>query len=362
LFSRIFVKRLVWFTTFLLLQCSPAWSVTRGEIYDTLDLPAVPSDRATQARLFGVTRAGDRLVALGQRGFILYSDDWGDSWQQASVPVRSTLLSAYFVNAQTGWASGHDGVVLHSGDGGETWTKQLDGYEAVDIGIRHYQSLLADDPGNETNRTMLDEMFFAAEQGADRPFFHIWFENERSGFVLGAYGMSMRTDDGGATWETALLNHTDFGFRHLFDYEITPGKRYVVGEMGLVWIQDQPLGSMRLASFPYDGSIYTIVSNSAGELIVAGLRGNAFRSADQGETWTAISLPTSASVVDSIRLGDGRILLATLTGQLLLSKDGGHSFEDLQTYHLFPVSAIAEGRQGEIVVVGLGGVRVLKLN
>jgi photosystem II stability/assembly factor-like uncharacterized protein len=356
------MKWLVLLATLLLLPHSTAWGAARGETYDVLDLPAVVSDRATQARLFGITRAGDRLVAVGQRGFILYSDDWGGSWQQASVPVRSTLLTSYFINAQKGWAAGHDGVVLHSSDGGETWTKQLDGYEAADIGIQHYQSLLADDPESESYQAMADEMMFAAEQGADRPFFCIWFESEQSGLVLGAYSMSMRTNDGGATWEPALLNHTDFRFRHLFDYEITPDKRFVVGEMGLVWIQDQPLTGMRSANLPYDGSIYTIVSNSAGELIVAGLRGNAFRSADQGETWTAVNLPTSASVVGSIRLGDGRIVLATQTGELLLSDDDGQSFDKLATDPLFPVSAIEEGRPGEVVVVGLGGVRVVKLN
>jgi len=356
------MKRLVLLATLLLLPHSTAWSAARGETYDALDLPAVLSDKATRARLFGITRAGNRLVAVGQRGFILYSDDWGDSWQQASVPVRSTLLTSYFVNAQKGWAAGHDGVVLHSSDGGETWTRQLDGYEAVDNGIEHYRSLLADDPENETYQAMMDEMMFASEQGADRPFFCIWFENEQSGFVLGAYSMSMRTTDGGASWEPAFLNHADFRFRHFFDYEITPDKRYVVGEMGLVWIQDQPQTVMRSAKLPYDGSMYTIVSTSAGELIVAGLRGNAFRSADRGETWTAVNLPTSASVVDSIRLGDGRIVLATQAGALLLSNDDGQSFDNLATDTLFPVSAIEEGHPGEVVVVGLGGVRVVKLN
>ena len=356
------MKRLVLLATLLLLPHSTAWSVARGETYDALDLPAVKSDRATRARLFGITRTGDRLVAVGQRGFILYSDDWGGSWQQASVPVRSTLLTSYFINAQEGWAAGHDGVVLHSNDGGETWTKQLDGYEAVEIGTEYYQSMLAHDPENKTYQAMLDEMLFAAGQGADRPFFCVWFENERSGLVMGAYSMSMRTNDGGATWEPALLNQVDFSFRHMYDYEITPDKRYIVGEMGLVWIQDQPLTGMRSARFPYDGSIYTIVSNGAGELIVAGLRGNAFRSADQGETWTAVNLPTSASVVDSIRLGDGRIVLATQAGELLLSNDDGQSFDNLATAPLFPVSAIEEGRPGEVVVVGLGGVRVIKLN
>ena len=109
-----FKRRIAFLAVSLLFLEPTAWGAERGETYDVLDLPAVPSDRATQARLFGITHAGDRLVAVGQRGFVLYSDDWGDSWQQASVPVRSTLLTSYFVDAQTGWAAGHDGVVLHS--------------------------------------------------------------------------------------------------------------------------------------------------------------------------------------------------------------------------------------------------------
>lgn len=356
------MKWLVLFATFLLLPHPTAWSAARGELYDTLDLPAVRSERATQARLFGITRAGDRLVVVGQRGFILYSDDWGGSWQQASVPIRSTLLASYFIDAQNGWATGHDGVVLHSSDGGETWSRQLDGYQATDIGIKYYQSLLAEEPENKAYQAMLDEMIFAAGQGADRPFFCIWFENEKSGFVLGAYSMSMRTSDGGETWEPVLLNQDDFSFRHLYDYKITPDRLYIVGEMGLLWIQDRSQAGMRPANLPYDGSIYTIVSTSTGELIAAGLRGNAFHSVDQGETWFAITLPSSASVVDSIRLADGRIVLATQAGELLISEDDGQSFQSLQTGGLFPVAAIEEGRPGELVVVGLGGVRVMNLN
>ena len=140
--GRVLIRPLVLLAALMLLPHSPALGAARGEVYDVLDLPAVPSDQATQARLFGITRAGDRLVAVGQRGFILYSDDWGESWQQANVPVRSTLLTAFFINPQEGWVSGHDGVVLHSSDGGESWIKQLDGYQAADIGIEYYQSML----------------------------------------------------------------------------------------------------------------------------------------------------------------------------------------------------------------------------
>lgn len=355
-------RRIAFIAASLLFLEPTAWGAERGEVYDVLDLPAVPSDRAAQSKLFGISRAGDRLVAVGQRGYILFSDDWGDSWQQASVPVRATLLTSYFVDQQKGWAAGHDGVVLHTGDGGETWVKQLDGYEAADIGVAHYSSLLEKHPENQDYQTVRDEMLFAQEQGADRPYFAAYFENDQFGLVVGAYGMSMRTFDGGANWEPMLENHADYGFRHLFDYHISPGTRVIVGEMGLVWTQGEPFTKAKQSSLDYDGSIYTIVRSTSGDLVIAGLRGNAFRSVDNGETWAVIEVPTSVSLVDSTLLADGRIVLASQAGEIFLSNDNGQSFEKQATERLFPLAGIEEGRPGELVVVGLGGVRVVKLD
>ena len=222
--------------------------------------------------------------------------------------------------------------------------------------------MLEEHPDNEDYQIVRDEMLFAQEQGADRPYFCVYFENDQFGLVLGAYGMSMRTFDGGASWEPMLENHANYRFLHLFDYLVDPEHRVVVGEMGLIWTQDEPFTRMKQEDFDYDGSIYTIVSSQHGDLIIAGLRGNGFRSVDHGETWTEVELPTSVSVASSIRLADGRIVLATQAGEILLSSDDGQSFEKLATPPLFPLAGIVEGRPGELVVVGLGGVRVVKLN
>jgi photosystem II stability/assembly factor-like uncharacterized protein len=47
--------------------------------------------------LLGAARAGERLVAVGQRGHILYSDDSGNAWQQAAVPVSADLNAVSFL-------------------------------------------------------------------------------------------------------------------------------------------------------------------------------------------------------------------------------------------------------------------------
>src|SRR5262249_1628877 len=92
---------------------------------DVLDTPAIQSARASRTLFNGLARAGDRIVAAGQRGQILYSDDSGQSWKQAAVPLAADLVAVAFPTAKQGWAVGHGGVILHSADGGATWTRQF---------------------------------------------------------------------------------------------------------------------------------------------------------------------------------------------------------------------------------------------
>ena len=42
-------------------------------------------------------------------------------------PARATLLSVQFVSDEEGWSVGRGGVILRSGDGGQTWIEQQSG-------------------------------------------------------------------------------------------------------------------------------------------------------------------------------------------------------------------------------------------
>jgi photosystem II stability/assembly factor-like uncharacterized protein len=101
-----------------------------------LSRPALMSPKALGAAMLAVTRAGARLVAVGERGTVLLSDDHGQQWRQAAVPVQVTLTCVAFADERHGWAAGHLGTILHSDDGGQTWRKQLDGIAAAERGCQ----------------------------------------------------------------------------------------------------------------------------------------------------------------------------------------------------------------------------------
>src|SRR5690349_8937389 len=48
-----------------------------------------PARLAAKSLLLDVARAGSRLVAVGDRGHVLLSDDEGGTWRQVIVPTRA---------------------------------------------------------------------------------------------------------------------------------------------------------------------------------------------------------------------------------------------------------------------------------
>src|SRR6266850_5485734 len=90
---------------------------------DPLDTPATPLGgvaRGEMQPLIAVAASESRTLAVGLRGLIVYSDDGGAQWRQATVPVQTDLVSVQLQDDRQVWASGHDSVILHSEDGGTT--------------------------------------------------------------------------------------------------------------------------------------------------------------------------------------------------------------------------------------------------
>ena len=75
--------------------------LAQGEMYsspDRLTTPAKHFDHIENTAFLALQRISDRVVAVGARGVIAFSDDNGDSWEQSYVPISTLLTSVYFPN------------------------------------------------------------------------------------------------------------------------------------------------------------------------------------------------------------------------------------------------------------------------
>ncbi|WP_213876209.1 YCF48-related protein [Pseudomonas sp. dw_358] len=288
---------------------------------------AIVSAKAVHSLLLGVAHAGPRLVVVGDRGHILYSDDQGRTWTQARVPTRQMLTAVFFVDAQYGWAVGHDAQILASEDGGVTWTRQ-------------YEDLKRQAP-------LLD----------------LWFKDRQQGFAVGAYGALLSTDDGGQHWEDIGERLDNSEQLHL--NAITAVKDaglFIVGEQGSMFRSANGGQTWETMHSPYAGSLFGVIATARPETLLAyGLRGNLLRSTDFGATWQRIPLAGNHGALEfglagASLLADGSLVVVGNGGTVLRSHDDGQTFSLYSRPDRQALAAVTGADLGHLVLAGQSGV------
>lgn len=346
---------------------------------DPLNTPALESQRAHQTLMLDVVRADRRLIAAGSHGHIVLSDDDGHTWMQARVPVSVTLTSLYFPSGQYGWAVGHDGVILHSRDAGQTWAKQFDGFIANQAIVSAAQkakdnaeaALTAAERSN--NRVAVEEAEMALENatfalsdasydlnsGSTKPFLDVWFYDARRGFAVGAYGMFFETLDGGQTWSDASVRLPNPDRLHLNAITAVGGRSLmVVGEMGLIMRSDDLGESWSVLDSPYDGSLFGLMANRDQQLLF-GLRGHVYRSVDGGISWNEMNTGSEQTLLAGA-VGNRNAVLVGNAGSVVMFDTSLQQPRALIIEGRKAYAAVAEASDGNFILVGEAGV--MRLN
>jgi photosystem II stability/assembly factor-like uncharacterized protein len=323
--------------------------------------PSLASAHAAQSVLLGLARAGDRLVAVGERGLVLLSDDGGADWRQVPVPTSVTLTAVRFASAKVGWAVGHYGTVLKTADGGSTWVRQFDGVAAAAAAQQAALAQQAAAPDDARARKAVAEAARLVSDGADKPLLDLWFFDERHGFVVGAYNLIFETHDGGAHWLPRLDALDNPRGNHLYAIAGQGDSLVIAGEQGVVFRSDDAGRSFRRLATPYAGSFFTATwlhsPGTADTLVLAGLRGNAWRSADGGLNWQRIEGLPPVSLLSAASDAQGRLWVGNQAGQVFVSRDGGQSVVAAGLPPL-PLTQLLSTPQGLVATTMRGVVRL----
>lgn len=257
--------------------------------------PAQLRQQATGTAVLAATStAGGRIVAVGDHGVILLSDDGKQYRQARSVPTRTMLTAVTFIDRNTGWAAGHDGVVLKTIDGGEHWN------------------------------------LLRQQYGQEQPILSIWFADADKGLAVGLFGMALSTSDGGVTWTEVKLSNGDAADRHLYRIVATASSTLLImAEAGTVFRSEDGGKHWDVIDSGEKGSLWsatTFTDNGASTVVAVGMRGHVIRSADDGKSWQAVSSGTTQSLTDITQLAGRELAAGGMGGTVLHSNDGGRHF------------------------------------
>lgn len=307
-----------------LCAAATAFAQPPGTIADWAALPAHAWAAPTHMMLMDATRAGGRIVAVGEHGIVLLSDDDGRTWRQAHrVPVSATLSAVTFTDARHGWAVGQWGAILATRDGGESWTKQR-----IDL-------------------------------SADQPLFSVHFTTAQDGIAVGLWSLMVQTHDGGKTWTKVTLpkppggGKADRNLYHVFaDHQ---GALYIAAEQGTVLKSTDGGTNWSYLQTGGKGSLWSGVAMPDGRIVVGGLLGSLFQSSDGGATWLQLNAQTRSSITDLVATGDG-LLGVGLDGLVLKQKAGAASFEVAQRPDRATLTATLPDAGGKPILFSQDGV------
>jgi photosystem II stability/assembly factor-like uncharacterized protein len=108
--------------------------------------------------------SAERIVAIGEDGLILFTEDSGKNWKHQEIEKKSTLLRVRFFGNK-GWIVGLNGVLLSSSDSGMSW-------------IIHPLKF----------STALTDIYI----------------NDLEGWIVGEDGIILKSTDGGQTWQQQI--------------------------------------------------------------------------------------------------------------------------------------------------------------
>jgi photosystem II stability/assembly factor-like uncharacterized protein len=138
----------------------------------------------------------------GNYGHFTMTEDGGQTWREANLPDRGHFVQIQFVTPKLGWMRPYlDGIgaMRFTADGGRTWQKRAS--------------------KEDVKGTVADMQFLDERVG----FLLIHVETGKSSVL--------RTLDGGKTWETLGVHHTDLAALCFVD----PNEGWVVGEGGCIF-------------------------------------------------------------------------------------------------------------------------------
>ena len=169
----------------------------------------IPSALCAQQKLsddlFSVTFSTEQDGwACGRWGTVLHTTDGGATWSHQNSSTDYTLSSICFVDPHHGWAVGDEGAIIHTIDGGKTWEKQkspvpfflMDVYFETPLKgwiVTERTHVLSTDDGGKTWSIQFKDQDFILKA--------VSFADPLHGWTVGEYGYIYHTSNGGATWE-----------------------------------------------------------------------------------------------------------------------------------------------------------------
>jgi len=227
---------------------------------------------------YAINMNDDKIFLGGSSGFLGYLNSKNDLIKIVTN-TSASIFKILFINSNTGFIVGSDGLILRTNDGGVSWKK--------------------------------------IESGVTKSLYSISFSDSKNGVIVGWSGTILKTIDAGISWKKHPVSFNSYLKDVLFVNEFLG---LIVGGEGKVLRTEDGGADWNEIDMNSDTGFYKIHFNNSGEAIVLTNRGEIFLSNDSGKNWHKKYIGQPVILNDIQQLNSGNFIVTANNGNIFKSK------------------------------------------
>jgi photosystem II stability/assembly factor-like uncharacterized protein len=213
-----------------------------------------------------------------------------DVWTELHPKVpRTNYWGVYFMNNDTGFATGELGAIIKTTDGGNSWYNIKSNYNKTISAVGSFTGekiIAAGDSGLIIMSTDYGETWETIQSGTSNDLWHMLMIDDKLGWIVGFNSTLLKTTDGGYTWQLKTTPLQGFNFFDISFLDSSFGYIACSGGLVLRTMDGGDNWDVRQAGDQY--SLTVIKAITAQEAIAYGFAGKHVYTWDGGETWQFI--------------------------------------------------------------------------
>jgi photosystem II stability/assembly factor-like uncharacterized protein len=350
---------------------------------------------------------GNRILAVGDQGTILRSDDGGTNWLVHQIPVVANFYFLEYTDSLTFYVGGGDvnggGQIYKSIDGGQSWALLYDNPSITLRDLDFVNDSLAfavGRTGKIIKTTDAGQTWSNLSSGSVNNFTCVAFLNPDTGYAGGDNFGLYRTDNGGVTWSQAFGCPTN----NIYCMEFVNDTLGWMGAFGgtilrtfnggLNWIQQfTQNNSQKVLKISMNGSntgiavsnsyvyrttngvnwsavfnppqfaAYCVSLNGASDIFFGGINGSMYSAGNFGTSYVDLNPDAGLSTNRKIRFFDPlNGWVCRREGSILRTSDGGITWLETSIPSANSLNDMAVISAQKIIAVGVNGTVVTSVN
>lgn len=267
---------------------------------------------------------------VGERGYVLRSEDAGQSWEELSTEVNENFNSVHIITKDTIILSSAE-ILMKSFDGGSSWERLEISADVVLLKTFFVNTQVGHGVckgGIIIKTTDGGNSWYITENAntSQSDFINVYFVNERIGFASQS-NIVLKTSDGGETWHSLSYDHYSI-FSFFF---LNENIGYIAGDRVVYKTIDggeswERVGFVEMfyPGYPYIRGLFFFNSDLG---YATGSSGRILKTEDGGKTWLEYA-PTYENI-NQIEFISNETGYALARNEMIKSEDGGLSWENL---------------------------------